>query len=262
MPQESAAPSKVGVICLNAGLLHRVGPFRMNVELANYLRERGIPTLRFDLSSIGDSGASKGDRDYTAQVVKDVSSAADLMRSRTDIEKFVLIGLCTGADNAHRAMVADDRFIAGIFLDGYAYPTFRYCLRRYLPVVINPIRFTKVILTFIKPFIHHLRRIEKPPDSADSMFTWELPEKNQTAREIRALIDRGATLLYIFSGGSWQSYNYPRQFIDSMPFLRNHEAQFSVILNKSIDHTYSLYGDRLWLYDQVSHFLKSFTTTP
>lgn len=261
MPQESNLPAKVGVICLNAGLLHRVGPFRMNVELANYLQAKGIPTLRFDLSSIGDSGANKGDRDYVAQVVKDVSSAADLMRSHTGLEKFVLIGLCTGADNAHRAMVADHRFVAGIFLDGYAYPTLKYRLRRYLPVVINPIRFTRVILTFIKPFIHRLRGDEKPPDSADSMFTWELPEKNQTEQEIRALIDRGSILLYIFSGGSWQSYNYPEQFVDSMPFLRDHAAQFSVILDKSIDHTYSLYGDRMWLYDKVFQFLSRLTTT-
>ena len=69
------------------------------------------------------------------------------------------------------------------------------------------------------------------------------------------MIDRGAKLLYVFSGGSSKSYNYVEQFEDSMPFLKRAGSRFSVILNINVDHTYALYRDRLWLYEQVLEFM-------
>jgi hypothetical protein len=43
----STAPDAVGVIVLNAGLVHRIGPFRLHVEMTRRLNARGYPTLRF-----------------------------------------------------------------------------------------------------------------------------------------------------------------------------------------------------------------------
>ncbi len=48
LPTLSTTPSdNVGVIVLNAGLVHRIGPFRMNVELTRRLNVRGYPTTAF-----------------------------------------------------------------------------------------------------------------------------------------------------------------------------------------------------------------------
>ena len=41
-------PPRATVVMLNAGLIHRVGPFRMNIELAERLARRGIDLFRFD----------------------------------------------------------------------------------------------------------------------------------------------------------------------------------------------------------------------
>ena len=42
-------------IILNAGIVHRVGPFRMHVDIARQLAAKGFSTLRMDLSGLGDS---------------------------------------------------------------------------------------------------------------------------------------------------------------------------------------------------------------
>jgi hypothetical protein len=49
-----------GFIFFNIGLNHRVGPQRVQVELARALAVQGFASLRFDLSGLGDS-APRGD---------------------------------------------------------------------------------------------------------------------------------------------------------------------------------------------------------
>ena len=66
------APGETGVIVLNAGLVHRIGPFRLHVELTRRLGAAGYPTLRFDLSTLGDSSATGGGQTRTQQVCADV----------------------------------------------------------------------------------------------------------------------------------------------------------------------------------------------
>ena len=47
-------------IILNAGIVHRIGPFRLHVDLARKLANLGFTTLRLDLSGLGDSQARSG----------------------------------------------------------------------------------------------------------------------------------------------------------------------------------------------------------
>jgi len=260
IPDQSASLKEIGVIYLNAGLLHRVGPYRMNVELANLLAKKGYNSLRFDSSSIGDSGTENNKTDYIQTVIQDIKDAIDLMASRTGLNKFVIFGLCTGADNAHRAMVHDKRIVGGIFLDGYSYPSFKFMAKRYLPILLNPSRVARAILSRAKnSFLH---KIFCAPTStakveANDMFSWQLPNKKETENELKMLLSRGAELFYIFSGTALNSYNYENQYFDSMPFLNQFRHQFKVILNKNTDHTYRLYHDRLWLFSEVLKWLDS-----
>ncbi len=259
IPNQSTSPKKIGVICLNAGLLHRVGPFRMNVELANSLAKEGYHTLRFDSSLIGDSGNANNEADYLQKVTQDIKLAIDLMASRTSLNQFVLIGLCTGADNAHRAMVNDSRIVGGIFLDGYSYPSLKYLFKRYLPVLLSPTRLARLFARakngVLVKFFGTPTETEKVDESG--LFTWKLPEKKETEKELKMLLGRGAKLFYIFSCSAHDVYNYENQYFDSMPFLNQFRHQFKVILNKNTDHTYRLYHDRLWLYNEVLDWLDS-----
>lgn len=66
-PDAGPRPDVPAVLLFNVGLNHRVGPGRLNVDLARRLAHSGYATLRFDLSGLGDSEPrddprSEGDR--------------------------------------------------------------------------------------------------------------------------------------------------------------------------------------------------------
>jgi pimeloyl-ACP methyl ester carboxylesterase len=98
-----------GVILLNAGATHHVGPNRMYVTLARRWAELGCLVLRLDLAGLGDSAAAHGRPEnevYPAAAVEEVAAAVEFMRSRYGITDITLGGLCSGAYHALRAAVA------------------------------------------------------------------------------------------------------------------------------------------------------------
>ncbi len=114
-PAEGRAPEPVAVILLNAGLLHRVGPNRLYVQLARELAARGFLTLRFDFSGIGDSAQRRDARSFDEGVEIEVKEAMDLVGRRRGIDRFVLMGLCAGAVRSFNVACADTR-VTGVAL--------------------------------------------------------------------------------------------------------------------------------------------------
>jgi pimeloyl-ACP methyl ester carboxylesterase len=98
-----------GVILLNAGATHHVGPNRMYVTLARRWAKLGCPVLRIDLAGLGDSAVADGRPEnevYPAPAVEEVAAAVEFMRSRYGTANITLVGLCSGAYHALRAAVA------------------------------------------------------------------------------------------------------------------------------------------------------------
>ena len=118
------------VILLNAGVLHRVGPHRLHVNLARRLAARGITSLRLDLSGIGDSPSVPGARSFRESAVADTKAAMDQLAVELGAERFVLFGLCSGADNALATAEVDPRVVGVVVIDPPAYVTPRARARR------------------------------------------------------------------------------------------------------------------------------------
>jgi alpha-beta hydrolase superfamily lysophospholipase len=107
-----AARAELGVVLLNAGAIHRIGMNRMYVSLARRWATRGAPTLRLDISGIGDSPAAPGtpeNRIYSKHAVPDVITAIDRMSESNVAQHYALLGLCSGAYAAFHSAVADPR---------------------------------------------------------------------------------------------------------------------------------------------------------
>ena len=107
-PPRSAA-CRGGVILLNAGATHHVGPNRMYVTLARRWAKQGCLVLRIDLAGLGDSAAANDRPEnevYPAPAIEEVAAAVEFMRSRYGIANVTLVGLCSGAYHALRAAVA------------------------------------------------------------------------------------------------------------------------------------------------------------
>ncbi len=123
-PQEPPHRARPTFIFLNVGANHHVGPHRMNVELARELASMGYATLRLDAAGLGDSPAVPGRREnriYTKDSIADVQSAMTLLAQMRKAERFVLIGLCSGAYLAYHTAALDKRVVGQVLLSPYAF---------------------------------------------------------------------------------------------------------------------------------------------
>ncbi|HEU4404664.1 MAG TPA: alpha/beta hydrolase [Polyangiaceae bacterium] len=260
-------PGRPAVVILSAGLVHRVGPFRLHVELARRLAGRGLVTLRLDQSALGDSAPRHGGLSYEQRAVVDAREAMDFLRERYGAESFVLVGLCSGAVNAHRAAAADRRVAAVVMLDGYAYRTRGYWRELLLSRLLDGRAW--------RAQGRHLRRkleralrppppgAEGPPEGlpgedAPSIFEQDWPPVAEIRRELEGALDRGLRALFVYTGG-WSSYVFAEQFDEMFPHLRGRE-RVAVRYFPLADHTYVLLEHREAMLREVERFLDRLAT--
>jgi len=235
----------VGVIFLNAGMVYRIGPFRLHVDLSRRLNALGYPTLRFDMSTIGDSGASGQRLSRAEQSVSDVRDAMELLKQQSGCTRFVLFGLCSGAQSAHSAAHADPRVAGAFFLDGYGHRTLGQRVRHYLPRLFS-----------LSVWRHRLMRRHAPasPRPPEPAFVVEpLPPKVVRA-QLADMLQRGLQLDFVYSGGVARYFNHIRQFRECFGRLADHPG-ISASLFEETDHTYVLSGDRQRLIDHVEQWM-------
>lgn len=132
-PLAGRAPSGLGVVLFNAGVIPRHGPHRLNVKLARVLAAEGHAVLRCDLSGLGDSphvatpaapaaqGGQSAQGDFRDQAVRDLRAAMDELCERQGVQRIVLIGFCSGAVNAYWTSLADARVAGLLMMDGFWY---------------------------------------------------------------------------------------------------------------------------------------------
>ncbi|WP_337267790.1 oligosaccharide flippase family protein [Oryzifoliimicrobium ureilyticus] len=102
------------VIFLGASNERHAGWGRTNVTMARELAQRGIPSLRFDVSSIGDSAAAADGPDqiiYSAMQLKDARAALDLLEDHVP-GRPVGVGRCSGGYLAIQLGYVDPRIKA------------------------------------------------------------------------------------------------------------------------------------------------------
>ncbi len=235
---DAPRPNLPAVVLLNAGLLHRVGPSRLNVELARSLAARGLTALRFDMAGVGDSELQVGGMLDIERSRQDVIEAVDALASATGIDEFVVIGLCTGAYNAFRAALVDERIVGTVLIDGYSYPTFRSRVRHYRSRLFEADRW----LGFLR------RKLGMAPPSGDDgsdlmVFENEHVSRERFGSELAALIDRGTRLMMVYTEMGPLAYNYPEQLADAFPELE-FGGSTDVVYYPGADHTFTLPGNR------------------
>lgn len=244
------------VLMLNAGILHHVGPFRLHVDMARYLAEQGYMSFRLDLNGIGDSLSVKG-ADYNEDsIIDDVRMAIDELESKKEITDFVIMGLCTGAANAHKVAVVDERVKSAAFMGGYAYPTWRFYMRRYLPAMMDPVRVKNLLLRIVRRVISKSTTDGQSFEMPEDFGWWKLPAKNEVHGDLVKLVDRGVDLLYIYSGDESEVYNYQDQFQQAFSSI-DFNGKLKVIINEEADHTYIMAEDRDRLISQISSWLNN-----
>jgi hypothetical protein len=239
--------SRPAFVLLNAGLLHRVGPFRLYVQLARRLAERGFPALRLDLSGLGYTPARPGLRGVES-ALQDADVVFSWLESSYSLSRPVLLGSCSGADMAHRIAKADERVHGCGFLDGYAYHNSLSTLQYYSTRLHRPDLWRKWVQT-------RLGNAEEE-DAEDEEVFWqsETPSLEQFRSDLGGFLARGLRLLYVYSG-SVREYRYESQFFDVCPEARGREV--TVRYYPQADHTYWRERNRIKLLDSLCDWASS-----
>ena len=127
-PIDATDATRPGVILLNAGLLHRIGPNRLHVELARRLAAKGLVVLRFDFSGIGDSDVREDDLPFWESAILETQEAMTFLEKSRGLRRFVLMGLCSGAVSLFRTARVDSRVAGAVLLDPWGYSAESSCL--------------------------------------------------------------------------------------------------------------------------------------
>jgi pimeloyl-ACP methyl ester carboxylesterase len=229
----------------------------MYVDVARRLAEEGFHVFRFDVSGMGDSEVSKDMLGRQERITADIREALDLLENKKNISNFVLMGLCSGADNAHTVALIEPRVVGMVLLDGYSYSTTRFYIRQIL------FHYSRRMMDISKWNIVIKRMYEKAKtilywrgdqSTEQFVFTRKFPPKDELKKELCALISRGVRLFFIYTGGIGY-YNYKNQFKDSFQDC-NFGDQLELEYFPDSDHMYTLKSDREKLIKRIVAWMR------
>lgn len=215
------------VVFLNAGIIHRVGPNRLYVKIARALANNGISSLRFDLGGIGDSSVVPGETGTVFDFVRrDVKDALDWVAKYNGEAGVVLVGLCSGADNAlHQGAMVDTRVVGAVLIDPDVHRPFSFFFHHYIKAMLAP-RTWILLLTGRHPIFKRLqsvwaRSFNKSAETVDEVFLkpTEIPGRSEMEAKLQQLLARNCRLYYFFTGGLSERYNHKNQLFKSYPSL-------------------------------------------
>ena len=262
-PPAGTAANGRGVVMLNAGLLHRVGPSRLHVQMARQLAASGCQSLRFDFSGIGDSEARRDGLAFEQSAVLEVQEAMDVLAAR-GATTFTLIGLCSGADAAFLTAVADPRVDALVQLDPWVYGTWKFPAMRLLRKLQNR-RSWKNLLSgetlqrrVLAPLLQRLRGGGAAAGADDGVvvahYARDFPPKAQVEGQLRTLLERRVRMLDIFSGGMPNDVAYAGQYRECFADLDFGDL-LAVHYDGTAEHIFSALNHQRWVLDIVSAWM-------
>lgn len=258
-PAVHAGPATdLAFVLLNAGVIHRIGPGRLNVKLARRLAEEGHTSLRFDLSGIGDSPAAQSTLSWEAQAVADIRAAMDYMQSTGAMRRFVLVGLCSGADNGYASAVADQRVVGLFMLDPNPYPTWKTRPRFLRRGLGKPRWLLGSLRTHIRRMLSGPRKVGEQgtgqPQSADQndpeRYVRPKPPIAEFAAGLTAVLDRGGAVMALYSGSFLREFSHPRQLDEALrPF--GLAGRIGCQLWAQVNHTFTELSAQAQLADTI-----------
>ena len=211
--------ARPAVILLNSGILHRVGPNRLHVRLARRLAEAGFPVMRFDYSGIGDSRPRTDSAPFARSALAETRECMDLLAASRGVRKFLLAGICSGADSALSAGAQDDRVTGVALIEPYAIPGPAFPLYQYRRQILDPrswwrlLRGRSEILGSLRA--HPAEPAPSDPPAAASAaleptpdFDSIVPSRGEFVRRVKGLVERGAGVCFVYSSESPAYFNY------------------------------------------------------
>lgn len=248
------------VVIINAGIVHRVGPNRLYVDIARTLAARGYGVLRFDLLGLGDSDPLTRNTSLTAAAQADIKTALDYLEASHAAKAFVMCGLCAGANYGMLTTFEDPRVVGSILIDPTVSRTARGKALHYARRLIHPATWTAMLALRHQVWQRALGWQRGPELARVAQAQSEQQEPPQMSEaQVRAsierVIQRGARMMLVFTGGVNQVYNYRDQLFDLLPGL-DFRDQLRLDFMPETDHTAGDGPGRAQLLRAIGDFMK------
>lgn len=233
--------SGVCLVLLNAGFIHRSGPFRLHTRLARQLAALGFASFRFDAPGVGDSIARSD-----VPLVQTVQASMDRLQAGHGFERFVVGGLCSAADLGWQVALADPRVVGVLSIDGMARKGWWYRLARLRRSM------GKSPLAWLRTLRRRTQNGRSPRMADADLREWPAPglERQQFAM----LVERGVALFFLFTGGAGY-FQHPRQFQETYG-IASAAALVDFHYWDHCDHTFFAESDRRRLMAVVEQWMK------
>lgn len=261
--------STLGVILINAGVVHHVGPHRLYVDLARLLSERGRTVLRFDHSGVGDSPARDDHLPFAESSVIEVHDAMDWLKRERGCTRFVLLGLCSGTLTAFRTASRDPRVVGLVLLTSLLedpstvseeviqQAVDRRITRSYTSEKAFDAKSWKKLVTGQANYRQIARVLAKRIQFFVARPRKRAPRSSEVVVTLGTLLERGVSVLFIF-GEPTTVLEYFRMTVE--PFWNDLVSRGRIALHvlQRSDHTFSASQHRQRIFELITEWLTAF----
>jgi len=255
-----------GIIILNAGLVHRVGPNRLSVKIASVLGSLGFTTLRFDHSGIGDSSVRNDNLPYHKSVILETQEAMDFVHSAKGIQRFILLGICSGAMTSFEVARRDPR-VQGIILINPAggfdqsarAELAHYFGNRKKVEAIGKVKFfsPKNWWRILTGQINYTNLKEVLSFQTRNLFFGQkplLPHTESAFDTLSQLIQQGVKVQFVISGGDPQVKNYFGALLMDKISTPQFAGNVLIDIIDRADHTFTSLSSQPQLFQVIKNF--------
>ncbi len=244
------------VVLLNSGILHRVGPNRIYVRIARSLAAMGFLVLRFDFSGVGDSPPRDDNLLFEQSSLQEIEQAMAKLHTLAGSTRFVLMGLCSGAQAAFEAALSNPSVIGAVLInagghlhdqrnDKLSMALFHRGLRQHYQRIALRSSFRsknwlKVVTGDLNvPLLWRAARHFRPGNPLRPRQAGADPQQ-QALNRLASLSQRGVRLLHIYAEGD--------QGLDYFRLLLGKEADAQPVeIIRGANHTFTT----LWSQDRL-----------
>lgn len=208
------AHAQIACVIVTAGLAPKFGPFRLYTALARRLAAAGFTTLRFDLGGVGDSGPGPAGATLHERTEAEIRAALDHVTRTYGVQKIMLCGSCSGAENAFRYAAKDDRVAAVAMIDPFGYRTAGWEWRHFMHRLV---RRTLRALGLYQPL--DFSSVSAPVQERDNarLVHYQYLPHEESERILKILLARNTRLHFIYTGAMLDTFNHRGQLRKMFP---------------------------------------------
>lgn len=241
------------VVFLNAGLLYRAEPYRLNVLVCRRLAEIGYVCLRVDISGKGDTPSRENlaNRD---SVSLDWRFIKKELENQFGQRNLIIFGLCSGADNGIK-IAAQDADVKGlVLLDPVSKKDPAFGRRDFFKKVTNIHKWKNLPNTLLGKIKKIINAAQISSDNPISLR--DEPTDYDMEQCFKGLVFRDGRILSVFTSHALKAYNKKGQFCQGMA-IPTLEKICEEVFWPNADHLYAVQTHRDQLVDKVSEWCNS-----